>query len=112
MTRPRPINHDRLAITMQFHAGRGTVYELEKHGAKLSVRVSPRAAATDAGDWRVEASAAHGPSELKSIVEWGPTRASTLFEVGRTWGLQGPDRGLPPFDWDEVARLLTSVSAL
>jgi hypothetical protein len=109
--RPRPPSHDKLAITTQFHVGRGTVYEFEKLGAKLSVRVSPRAADTDAGDWRVEASAAHGASDT-TIVEWGPTRAATLLAVGRTWGVQGPERGLPPFDWEEVARLLTSVSAI
>ena len=111
MTKSRPRSHESLAITMQFHVGRGTVYELECHGAKLSVRVSPRAADTDAGDWRIEATPSHGQSDM-AIVEWGPTRAETLLEVGRTWTLEGPSRGLPPFDWDEVARLLTTVSAL
>lgn len=111
MRKPKPQSRETLAITMQYHVGRGTVYEFEGNGDKLSVRVSPRAAETDAGDWRVEVAPGHGPSDV-TIVEWGPTRAETLMEVGSTWRSKGPGLGLPSFDWNEVARLLTVVSAI
>ena len=111
MKKPKTQSRETLAITMQYHAGRGTIYELEGHGDKLSVRVSPRETETDAGDWRIEAAAVHGPADV-TIVEWGPTRAETLMEVGSTWRSQGPSLGLPSFDWNEVARLLTVVSAI
>ena len=102
---------DALAITTQFRARRATVYEFKGLGSKLSVRVSPREAETDAGDWRVEAGAAHGPTDV-TIVGWGPTRADSLKQVASTWRQEGPGRGLPDFDWDEVARLLSTVSAI
>ena len=100
-----------LAITMQFRARRAKVYEFKGFGSKLSVRVSPREAETDAGDWRVEAGAAHGPTDV-TIVGWGATRAESLRQVALTWRQEGPARGLPDFDWDEVARLLTTVAAI
>jgi len=102
---------DQLAITTQFRSRRATVYEFQGFGSKLSVRVSPREADSDAGEWRVEAGAAHGPTDV-TIVGWGATRAETLKQVGCTWKQEGPGRGLPDFDWDEVARLLSKVSAI
>ncbi len=100
-----------LKITTQFRAKRAMVYELRGNGANLSLSVSPRESASDAGEWRIEAAAVHGPSTV-SIVEWGPTRAETLREIGQTWGLEASSRGLPTFDWDEVARLLSTVMAI
>jgi hypothetical protein len=96
---------------MQFHARGGTVYEFQREDTKLSLRVTPRSSAADCGDWRIEAAAVHGMTDV-AIVEWGPTRAETLCEVGRSWRRQAESRGLPQFDWDEVARLMASVSAL
>jgi hypothetical protein len=96
---------------MQYHVGRGTVYELQVLGDKLSLKVSPRATEADLDDWRVEAVPGHG-SQSMMIDEWSSTRAGALEQVGRTWNQQAPGRGLPAFDWTEVARLLVAVSAI
>ena len=107
----REQTNDKLKITLQFHAGRGTAYELQRGDSKLTIHVSPGQRPKDAGEWRVEAFASHGPSDVP-IVEWGTTRVEALEAVGRTWDLEGPSRELPSFDWKEVARLLAIVSAI
>jgi hypothetical protein len=104
-------NKDALQITNQFRDRRGMVYDLKCEGARLTVQVTPRVSSADPGEWHVEARTAHTPESLV-IAEWGPTRADALREVGRAWVREAPSHGLPTFDWEAVAQVLTAVRAL
>jgi hypothetical protein len=86
-------------------------YELECKGAELCLRISPRETPEDGGEWRVEARPGRA-DDAKVVAEWGATRSDALREVGRVWSTQAVDGALPTFDWDAVARALTSVRAL
>jgi hypothetical protein len=102
---------DVLRITQQCRARGGMVYDLKCESARLTVRVFPRESDADSGEWRVEASPSH-TAEAVIITEWGATRAETLREVGRSWTSKAAQYGLPTFDWDAVAQVLTDVRAL
>ena len=100
-----------LKITDQFRDRRGMVYDLKCEGIRLTVCVSPRENDMDLGDWRVEARATQGP-EAEVVAEWGATRIEALRAVGRTWTSKPQANGLPTFDWEAVARVLTEVRAV
>ncbi len=109
--RAKPPPSERLAITTQFRSHHAMVYEFEGFGAKLSIRISERESDEDEDDWCVQAGAEHGPT-VGTIIAWGPTRGDALEKVALEWNQEAGTLGLPRFDWDEVARLLTTVAAL
>ena len=104
-------NKDALKITNQFRAKNAMVYDLKADGNRLTVRVFPRERSTDSGEWRVEART-NDAQEEAVVAEWGATRAEALGEVAKSWVTKAPAHGLPMFDWEAVAQVLTSVRAL
>jgi len=100
-----------IKITQQYRARNGMTYELMGGGHRLTVRMFPRQSATDADEWRCEAS--NGPQRDEPlVVEWAASRKGALTAVARAWAVQAPPRGLPLFDWDAIAEVLQSVRAL
>lgn len=100
-------------ITNQFRTATGMVYELKCATSKLTIRTCPRSSPTDAGDWRVEASARLAPkTEPIMLAEWGATPVEALRDVARAWGRSAQRLGLPAIDWDSVTEALAAVRAL
>jgi hypothetical protein len=102
---------DALRITNQFRSKTGFVYDLKCNGARLTINIAPRQNSGDAGEWSVEARLGSSP-DAASIPAWGSTRVDALREVGRLWTSKAEELGLPTFDWDAVATMLSSVRAL
>jgi hypothetical protein len=103
---------DALKITNQYRAKGGMEYWLKCEGVHLRLLVSPRSNDMDAGDWHVEARAGRTADDAPVLGEWGATRIDALRAVGRTWSSSQDRSGLPPFDWDAVAKALQDVKAL
>jgi hypothetical protein len=100
-------------ITNQFRNASGMVYELKCATSKLTIRTCPRSSPTDAGEWRVEASARLAPNtEPVMLAEWGATRVEALRDVARSWSRSASRLGLPVIDWDSVTEALAAVRAL
>ena len=99
-----------LHITMQFRILRGMAYELHEHGNRLTVRITESGAAAPSEEWTVEAFG--GGAAEGAITRSAPTRAEALRRAGAMWGDALQERGLHPFDWEAVARVLTLVRAL
>jgi hypothetical protein len=104
-------NKDSLRITHQTRERNGMVYDLKGDGNRLTLRVFPRENSSDAADWRVEARTSEAQAAMV-VSAWGATRAEALSSVAGTWTSKGPAQGLPAFDWEDVARVLTAVRAL
>jgi hypothetical protein len=101
----------RLKITNQFRSKASLVYDLNCDGNRLTLRITGRQSAEDAGEWHVEArtsTAGAGPS----LEAWGPTRRDALLVVAAQWKERAYELALPVFDWDAVAAALTEVRAL
>lgn len=103
---------DALKITNQYRAKGGMEYWLKCEGVHLRLLVSPRSNEMDAGEWHVEARAGRSSDDGLVLGEWGPTRIDALLAVGRAWSSKLDSAGLPPFDWDAVAKALQDVKAL
>jgi hypothetical protein len=101
----------KLKITNQFRSKAGFVYDLRCDGARLTVNITQRQGAGDAGEWHVEASTKAAASDA-AIAAWADTRVAALQEVGRQWSSRAAELGLPTFDWDAVATALTNVRAV
>jgi len=101
---------DLLRITDQFRTRTGFVYELRCAGARLTLLVTHRAPDDTAGEWHVEASSTQVPAV--AIGHAAATRADAVQKVGVEWSAEGAARGLPPFDWQGVAKVLASVRAI
>ncbi len=110
-----PKNREDVAATLhiatQYRSALGMTYELECRGAQLDLQVSQRKAPDDAGEWRVEARPGRAVDAAR-ITEWGATRRDALSEVARSWTSQASALGLPAFDWEAVARVLSAVRAI
>ena len=104
-------NKNALKITHQSRSGAGMVYDLRADGNRLTVRVFPREAVGDSGEWRIEARTSDAP-EAAVVSQWGATRIDALREVGRAWVATPPDQRLPSFDWEAVAQALLAVRAV
>ena len=100
-----------LRIVQQYRDKSSMIYELEGGGAELDVRISPRQASTDSGEWRIEARPGRA-ADATCVAEWAPTRREALLEVARKWQSSEATSGLPSFDWEAVAGVLTKVRAL
>ncbi len=103
-----------LRITMQYHSGKGMVYELEKAGLTLDVRVALDQTGESfdvAAQWLVGAQSSR---DLDAVVitERAATRMEALRLVGQTWTACARERNLPLFDWSAVEKVLLSVRAL
>ena len=106
------IDEDAIKITQQFRSGDAMVYDLRSRTARLTLRVSGRGG--DEGpptEWRIEASTSSSPDSVV-VAEWAPTRAEALRAVGRTWGEKRLAGNLPQFDWESVARAMSTVRAI
>jgi hypothetical protein len=99
-----------LKITNQFRNKRGIVYDLKHQADRLTVCITQRENPDDLGEWRVDLSA--GSQGEAVITEWGPTQADALKAAGATWASSSASLGLPTFDWDAVAKALTTVRAI
>jgi hypothetical protein len=99
-----------LRITTQYRARRGMIYELECRGATLDIHVLRRDGSDGAGEWCVEAHDGHSRDAVV-ISCFAATRREALRGVGQAWAERGPS-SLAAFDWDAVARTLTTVRAL
>jgi hypothetical protein len=104
-------NEFALRITDQQRTKRGMAYDLKGDGARLTVYIAPRETPDDPGDWRVEVSTRDAPSE-EIVFGWGDKRADALQQASRAWISRSAAMNLPTFDWDLVAKVLTSVRAL
>jgi len=102
---------DNLRITGQFRLKAGMRYDLRCDGAKLTVVVSPRMNDNDESEWRVDAST-QSTDDGALFSRWAPTRREALNEIGREWSAEGAERGLPMFDWEAVATVLSAVRAV
>lgn len=100
-----------IRITHQFRAGRAMVYDLRDRTARLTLRIYERQSAAEPGDFRVEAATGGGPDD-QVITGWGATRAEALQAAASLWGESRFTAGLPPFDWEAVARALGAVRAV
>ncbi|MCA9593318.1 MAG: hypothetical protein KC776_08400 [Myxococcales bacterium] len=103
---PTALSSTKLRIVAQYRDKATMVYELEADGSALDVRISPRNAVSDAGDWKIEARP--GRTHVAGITRWARTRREALIEVGRRWAADG----LPAFDWAAVEGALATVRAL
>lgn len=101
---------DALKITNQFRNKRGIVYDLKHQADRLTVCITQRENPDDPNEWRVDLSA--GSQGEAAITEWGPTKADALKAAGATWLSSSGSLGLPTFDWDAVAKALTTVRAI
>jgi hypothetical protein len=101
---------DALKITNQFRNKRGIVYDLKHQADRLTVCITQRENPDDPGEWRVDLST--GSQSEAAITEWGPTKADALKAAGATWLSSSGSLGLPTFDWDAVAKALTTVRAI
>ena len=99
-----------LHITMQFRILRGMAYELHEHGNRLTVRITESGSSAPSEEWTVEAFG--GAVCEGTITRSASTRAEALRQAGVMWGDALHERGLHPFDWEAVARVLTLVRAL
>jgi hypothetical protein len=90
----------RLKITNQFRSKASLVYDLNCDGNRLTLRITGRQSAEDAGEWHVEA--------RTSTAGAGPS----LLVVAAQWKERAYELALPVFDWDAVAAALTEVRAL
>jgi hypothetical protein len=102
---------DALKITNQFRSRTGFVYDLKYEGSRLTLTIVQRERPDDPGEWSVEARASSLP-DVVPIVAWGATRRDALGEVGRAWASSAATTGLPSFDWDAIAAVLSDVRAL
>ena len=96
---------DALRITTQFRVLHGMAYELRAHGTRLTILITKpdgRAA------WSCEAFI----EPTRSIAALANTRAAALRTASELWKPDGPERGLPAFDWDAVTRALADVRAI
>ncbi len=98
-------------ITNQFRSRIGFVYDVKSSGVRLTLNVWKKQTEADPGEWCVDARVNSVP-ETAPIAAWAPTRMDALKEVGRLWTTTGTDLGLPTFDWDAVATLLSGVRAV
>jgi hypothetical protein len=98
-------------VTMQYHSGKGFVYELDNAGAALAVHVSRAAASGDEGEWLV---AVHNGrnADAAVIAESASTRSEALRRVANSWVEKSSELGLPAFDWNAVTDALLSVRAI
>jgi hypothetical protein len=96
---------------MQYRSGTGKVFELESAGRLLDVRVTPRSAPENAGEWQVAAQDRRD-SGATIIAEWGATRSEALDKVSRTWVAQMTERNLSAFDWVAVTSTLQAIRAI
>jgi hypothetical protein len=101
---------DALKITNQFRSRTGFVYDLKCESARLILSVVPRETPDDPGEWSVEARAS--TQDSAPITAWGPTKRDALREVGAAWMARAQTLGLPTFDWDAVATVLSEVRAV
>jgi hypothetical protein len=101
---------DGIKITNQFRNKRGIVYDLKHQADRLTVCITQRENPDDLGEWRVDLSA--GSQGEAVITEWGPTKADALRAAGTAWAAQAGSLSLPSFDWDGVAKALSSVRAI
>jgi hypothetical protein len=101
---------DALKITNQFRNKRGIVYDLKHQADRLTVCITQRENPDDVNEWRVDLSA--GSQGEAVITEWGATKADALKAAGSTWISQADALNLPTFDWDAVAKALTTVRAI
>ena len=101
---------DSLKITNQFRNKRGIVYDLKHQADRLTVCITQRENPDDQGEWRVDLSA--GSQGETVITEWGPTKGDALRAAGTTWVSNAETMGLPTFDWEAVAKALTTVRAI
>ncbi len=99
-----------LKITNQFRNKRGIVYDLKHQADRLTVCITQRENPDDQGEWRVDLSA--GSQGEPVVSEWGPTKADALKAAGAAWSATADSLGLPTFDWDAVAKALTTVRAI
>jgi len=102
--------NDALRITAQFRTREGMAYELREHGARLTVLISESAKNDVEGPWRVEVFSSLAPTA--GISRAAATRREALQRSGVEWAVDAPTRGLPSFDWEAVARVLTVVRAI
>jgi hypothetical protein len=101
---------DALRITDQFRTRQGMAYELRERGSRLTLLIAERATPEAGTEWLVEASSVQFPGA--AVTHAASTRAEALRRTGVQWGEDCAARGLPSFDWDAVARVLTAVRAI
>ncbi len=106
-----PKDDKALRIVQQYRDKSSMIYELEGGGAELDVRISPRQSSDDSGEWRIEARPGRA-LDATCVAEWAATRREALLEVARKWQSSEAASGLPAFDWEAVAGVLTKVRAL
>ena len=98
-------------ITNQFRSRIGFVYDIKSMGVRLTLNVWQKQNAADPGEWCVDARVNSAP-ETAPIAAWGKTKVAALTEVGRLWASDGLALGLPTFDWEAVATVLSGVRAI
>jgi hypothetical protein len=101
---------DALKITNQLRSRNGFVYGLKCEGVALILSIMPSENPEDQGAWSVEARV--GTKDSTPITAWGPTKRDALREVAAAWAARAAMLGLPTFDWQAVATVLSEVRAL
>jgi hypothetical protein len=101
---------DALKITGQSRLRNGFVYDLKYMGDVLILSVMPSENPEDPAAWSVEARL--GIKDATPITAWGSTKRDALREVGLAWAGRAAMLGLPAFDWQAVATVLSEVRAL
>jgi hypothetical protein len=99
---------DLLRITNQFRQNKSMIYDLRGDGFRLVLSIRGRDSESEPDDFCVEARSSTG-MDATVLSEWGSTKANALSAVGRSW-TDRPD--LAPFDWEAIARVLTTVRAV
>lgn len=87
------------------------VYEMALGTTALDVHVWREPEDSRPDRWRVEAHNGRQPAAVV-VGKSGATRLEALQEVGRAWNASELGLGLPTYDWDAVAALLSSVRAV
>jgi hypothetical protein len=101
-----------LRITNQFRTKEGMAYDLKCDGVRLTLLVTAKTGSQDAGEWRIEARGSRTSERVAIVSAWGQTRLDALREVARLWPEAIDTQGLRTFDWEAVAKLLTTVRAV
>lgn len=101
-----------LRITNQFHSKGGMAYDLKCDGVRLTLLVSAKTRSEDPGEWKIEARGARTSDDVAVVTEWGATRIDALQAVGQSWADALQTAGMRVFDWNAVAKILSTVGAV
>jgi hypothetical protein len=87
-------------------------YDLKCDGVRLTLLVSAKSRSDDPGEWRIEARGARTSDHVAVVTEWGATKAAALQAVGDAWADALETNGMRVFDWNAVAKILSTVGAV